>query len=390
MPVIELDPGESYSFAAAPLRAAVSAVGSRGDVQLKVLREDTDAEEQRPGATRISPTELLVTPMPRRVRLEITPKAGGTFDSGTVVSVSLRTEGPAQTMEQIIVAPVDVSAFPTYTLAVLEFGRGTAELTVPSARAAGVGTGEAPATVVGGLREGLPPEDWTHGAAPPHDSHWLDSGRYAMRTAAQHHRLPSPPVAWALVVDGSASMRSYDGETGASLVELLSGIMTEWTGRSAAAAVYAGAMGPVEVAEAVRRPAALMDAFDGVEPGSCSTVAAGVRHVAQRMADKGAIVVLTDGVPGDVQELVAALEQSPELSCVVLTTGRSVWNLGGQRGVPMQSWQEELGGLGDFADGLGRGVVALNVVDDGAPAVGGEQAAELAAAVFGHLGGIGR
>jgi hypothetical protein len=139
---------------------------------------------------------------------------------------------------------------------------------------------------------------------------------------------------------------------------LVSGVMAEWVGYGAAVTSYNGADllsvvpdGGMDPRRFVR--AALVDR----EPSSLTTLTPAVRQAIQAVGPGGAVVVLTDGVPGDVDVLTTELEDHPNVRCVLLTLGVSRHGLPSDRNASW--WREELAALDGVAALEHAGVIAL-------------------------------
>src|SRR4051812_24980859 len=103
MAITELDPGQSHTIAG-PVALRVVLVGGQGVAELQAL--DRVGDETVPRPTRLTPTEMILTPQPRRVRLVVVPTGGGSFPPQSSIGLALRTEGRSLSRDEVIVAQV--------------------------------------------------------------------------------------------------------------------------------------------------------------------------------------------------------------------------------------------------------------------------------------------
>lgn len=371
MPVKELDASESYSFEPTPLRVSLTGVTADTGVTLQAL----DQAGNESASHRLSAIEMILTPQPRRLRLVAIPGASTTFAPGTQLGLSLRTEGASSESEQIIVSQFDVGAFSSCEMAVLEFAVGRSVITVAGGRSpeSGAPLG-GPAGSTGGIVVG--------------EQDWLQPGRYAFRDAARSEHVEQTTSSWGLVVDGSASMAALHaaGQLDDLLV-LVAGVMVEWTGRAAQGAAVTAPRQFVEVTSAQDDPRHLSaTAFGEREPASCCELAPAIAHVAARFGGEGLVVVVTDGVPADVDGVAGLLQDTPRLALSLVTLGRSRFSLPAD--LPQQWWEEELWALDPLAGLPNVRVVALAGGGNGSPSVelGEGRPAQLAARLTQPLG----
>lgn len=352
MPVKELDESESYAFAPTPLRVILTGVKTDAGVTLQAL----DQAGNEAASHRLSAIEMILTPQPRRLRLVATPSTSRTFAPGTHVGLSLRTEGTSAEPEQIIVSQSDVGALSSREIAVLEFAVAKSVITVTGGGSGGPGTPSGRGYVP---VEGL----------GVNDQEWLQAGRYAFRHAAGSDAVQQSPSSWGLVLDGSASMAALHaaGQLDDLLV-LTAGVMVEWTGRAADAVALTGPRKFVEVPSARQDPRNLSAfAFTDREPALYAELAPAIQWVAGRLADDGVVVVVTDGVPADVDAIARLMEVNPRLVQALVTIGRSTHSLPAD--VPQQWWEEELSALDPLACLPNVRIVALGRGAGGSPSM---------------------
>jgi hypothetical protein len=379
VPVKELDPGESYQFAPTPLRVVLDG-NTEGRVELRAI----DQADDDVSPIRLSATEIIVTPKPQRLRLRAVPVGGGTFAPGTHIGMSLRTEGAASVNEQIIVPTSDVGALPHRDLAVLEFAPNRAVLTVSKE------TGWRPEQrVAPSPRSGT--NSLTVTRPEPRgpsvvDDPGLETGRYALRTAARSGPLGTPPTCWGLVLDGSASMQAL-GETHVveDLALVISGVLVEWAGHGAVSTSYSGVDTVSAVPDGGADPRRFVrSALVDREPSSLSFLTPALRRAISEVGTSGAVVILTDGVPGDVDALAQELERHPEVTCAVVSLGVS------HHGLPSDAvtswWREELVALDPLAALDNVGVVALTLDHERRLVLDAPRDAEFARALTAALG----
>lgn len=338
MAIKELDAGQTYSFRPTAVRVQLTGAVLPGGVRLVALDQaDHEAE-----TVRLTDTEMVLIPQPRRLRLVAVPSRAASFPAGVSLGLTVRTEGESTAMEQILVSVVDVARLRSHELAVLDFASDRAVLTVSKTRG-GIAPGDVSmpdgAVEVVTVRDGLRhtrPDDAEHA--------WLQAGRWAHRDAEKLGEVASPPASWGVVLDGSASMRRLHlaGEL-EPLLALACGIHVQWSSAWSAAAAVAGVR-VVEADSSATDPGVLTrTAFDGAEPSSWSSVAAATAALLKRMGPDPAVLVVTDGVPGDLDRLTTCFADHPRARFAVLTTGVS------SRGLPSDGpidwWQEELAAL---------------------------------------------
>lgn len=378
MPVKELDPGESYQFAPTPLRVVLD-----GDAQGRVTLLAIDQADADVATIRLSAGEVILTPKPQRLRLRAVPVDGGTFAPGTHIGMSLRTEGAASVAEQIIVPASDVGALTHRDLAILEFAVNRAVLTVSKETGWRPEPSPAPVQKPGTTIPVTQPEP--RGPAVVDDP-GLETGRYALRTAARSGSPGTPPSCWSIVLDGSASMQAL-GES--SVVEdltlVVSGVLVEWAGHGAVFTSYAGVDAVSAIPDGGADPRRFVrSALVDREPSSLSVLTPAVRRAIEAVGSHGAVVVLTDGVPGDVDTLTVELDRHPEVRCAVVSLGVSHHGLPSD-GVPSW-WHEELAALDSLAALDNVGVVALTLDHDRQLLLDAPRDAEFARALTTALG----
>lgn len=373
MSIKELDAGQRHVFAPTPLR--VQLTGAAPGVALLRALDQADDESV---TWRVGPDEVVLTPEPRRLRLVVSPVGGGSFAGGTSVGLAVRTEGSSAASEQILVSATDVGAFSRHELAVLEFAGDRAVLSVTESD--------------GGVRPVMPDSrpEFTSGQTfegasatprtpPPDDQEhtWLQAGRYALRDARTLGTIDAPVESWGLVLDGSASMCRLvsNGQLG-SLLGLACGVHVQWTSAWPAAALLAGARRR-ELSVSDTDPMTLVgQVFDKGEPSSWAHLAGAAATVADVVAPSGAVLIVTDGVPGDAPALAAVAQERNGVRFTIVTTGVSARGLAGDRDV--QWWEEELAGL-DVLDRLPNvSAVSVRLDEHGRLQLAGSRAAEFA------------
>lgn len=378
MAIKELDPGERHTTGLFPWRVQLT-----GNAAGAVLRAVDQAGHESDTTVRLRSTEIVVMPEPRRLRLVAQPSDGGVFAPGTSIGVTLLTEGAMSSADQVLVSSVDVGALPSYEIATLEFATDRTVVSVPSGRrTAPVDVAEA--VVTGGSGSGprqLPPEAIDEVAHP-----WIQPGRYALRDAEQRGAVVDAPDGWSLVVDGSASMLELhqSGEL-ERLVETASGVMIQWTGRWASASVAAGVTRTSRPAARHNPVELLTAAFEGTEPASGVALAAAIRDASTPLPPGGAVLVVTDGVPGDVEQITALVAEKPGLRVFVVVVGKSRFGVHSDR-QGFDWWRDELFGYTQLAKAPNAVVVSLAPGADGAVPLGSDRAAELASALTAKIG----
>lgn len=385
MAIKELDAGQRHTFAPSALRVQLTGPVHGSGVTLRAL----DQAGGESITVRLSDVEVVLTPQPRRLRLVAAPTDGGSFPAGTSIGVTLRTEGASAAAEQILVSQFDAGALNTFEIAVLEFAADRAVLTVS-------GSGQQlPATAPvaqqeftsGSVFQSAP----TTGVAPSQarvedeEHHWLQPGRYALRDAGKLGQSDTPVTAWGVVLDGSGSMRDLcdNGQLDA-LVQVVCGTYVHWTKTWASASVVAGVR-VSDVPNAATDPKELTEAaFVGKEPSSWSTLAEGAALVVNRVGPGGAVLIVTDGVPGDIVGLSDLAAAHPDIRFTVITTGVSRYALSSD--AHQNWWEEDLAGLEPIDALANISAVAVRLTPDGLLELSGTRAAELALRLTAPLG----
>ncbi|WP_028636928.1 hypothetical protein [Nocardioides sp. URHA0032] len=381
----ELDPGQSHDLPHAALEVTLTGADPRV-VQLAALDQ---AGHETTVMIRKSATEVVITPEPRRLRLVTRPVDSRAFPAGTTLGLTVTTLGASVATEQVLIAQVDVGALPNCELAVVEFAPGRSIITASD-------TGLVPAN------PGAPEERFTSGdlfggeresvalVRPDDTAHpWIRPGRYALRDTSRlsstAQRNDGTGKAWAVALDGSASITSaLPRESLTAVLELACGTLVEWTGNWASEAVLSG-VSAVAVADARTDPSALVAAlYESVEPASWCYVAATAAELAGRVGPGGVVLLVADGVPGDLPALLDLARQHRQVDFRLLTFGRSRVGLTSDLG-DVEWWAEELSGL-ELAEGVDNfSAVAVQLGPAGEPSLGGSRAAELAARLTSSL-----
>lgn len=347
----ELDAGQSHILPHAALEVTLTGAGS-GTVKLAAL----DQAGGEIVTVRLASNQILITPEPRRLRLVAFPVDLNAFPAATSVGLTIMTKGASLASEQVLVATTDVGALTQCELAVVEFAPGRSIVT---------------AVDTGSSRE---VDD-----SPP----WLQAGRYALRDASRltpgsPQRAGGSQRAWAVALDGSASLvAAQPREALTALLELACGTLVEWTGNWASAALLAG-VSTLEVPDAPRNPEALVAAlYDGGEPSSWCYLASAARTLAGKVGPGGSVLLIADGVPGDLAEVAQVAAAHPQVGFRLLAFGRSLHGLASDT-ILVEWWAESLSGV-ELADSVENfSVVAVRRDADGSPVLEGARAAELA------------
>jgi hypothetical protein len=385
MAIKELDSGQRHTFAPSALRVQLTGAMYGGAV-LRAL----DQAGNESITVRLSDAEVVLTPQPRRLRLVATPTHGGSFPAGTSIGVTLRTEGASTATEQILVSEADAGALSAFEIAVLEFAADRAVLTVSNTGLLLPSTSPSPeleftsGSVFGTPQAAtLTPQRLT--AAEDDHPSWLQPGRYALRDAAKLGMSDVPVTAWSVVLDGSGSMHPlHDNGQLDVLVGVVCGTYVHWTKQWASASVIAGVR-VTEVITAAQGPQELTKAaFADKEPNSWSTLGEAARQVVNHMGPHGAVLIVTDGVPGDIERLCELAEANPASRFTIVTTGMSRYALSSD--AQQNWWQEELGGMAPIDALPNISAVAVRVTPEGLLDLSGSHAAELALRLTAPLG----
>lgn len=383
MAIKELDAGQKHTFAPTALRVELTGAAHGGGIVLTAVDQAGHESE----TVRLTDVDVVLTPEPRRLRLVAAPTRGGSFPAGTSLGLTLRTEGASVAAEQILVSTVDVGALAHHELAVLEFASDRAILTVSSTRG-----GHAPVAPPRSRSESfISGELWDGAAAAaartgPDDSEstWLRWGRYAFRDAHKLGTSGPPPTGWGIVLDGSASMcRLHSLGQLESLLHVVCGTYVQWAGEWPLVSMVAGVRA-LTVDAAATDPLLLANAaFGEAEPSSWSSICETTRAALRRIPPAGAMLIVTDGVPGDIERLIALSAENPAVRFTIVTTGVSRFGLTSD-GEP-DWWAEELLGLDRFASAANCAAVAVRLRVDNQLELGEARAAELALAITSPL-----
>lgn len=375
MAIKELDGGQSHTFSPTALRVTLTGGQPAQPPRLRVV-DQAGADSV---AHRLGSTEVVLTPQPRRLRLMAVPEHGGAFAPGTHLGLTIRTEGAAATSEQVLVSSFDVGALTDFEFGVLEFAQTKAVLRVSEAPDEDtpitaptqpvITSGEA---FSGAASSGPPPA-----RVQQDDMTWLEPSRYALRDAAKVGEVGTPSASWGLVLDSSASMRQLHraGQL-QPLVSLVLGSHVLGARTWPQACVTAGVRVLESAAKPISPEAFLGEAYDDTEPASWAPMGLASRHVAQAVGHAGTVLVVTDGVPGDVANLVDLAQSSPQVHLALVTLGVSTHNLPSDGGCSW--WEEELAGLSPLDALPNVKVSAVRRARDGRLELGGSRAAELA------------
>lgn len=328
----ELTPGMSMEFPPVPLRLALT--GVTDGVRVRTVGPGS----VEAGGRRVSDTELIVLPIEGTYRVDAVPAVGPAFPASSRLGIDITTDSATVESRQGFLQPADVGALQSIELVTVSFRAGGWVVTAaPTARQPG-------ARRVSLARNGQHPQP--EGQIDDKTHPWVGPGRFAYRSALSNgaRMRPTGDRSWALVLDSSASMRSaFRPSELEHLVILVAGIFGEWTGRPPAAAYATGLTQPHRVPHPDPRALAAVS-FNDAQPASWSIVTPAIRASAGTIGGPGAVVVVTDGVPGDVADLLALAQDEPALDLFIVTTGISRFGLSTDtRG--REAWEEELSGL---------------------------------------------
>lgn len=357
----ELTPGMSMDFPPVPLRVALT--GVTDGVRVQVLRRDSSEA----GGRRVSDTELIVLPIAGSYAVEAVPAEGVAFGAGSRLGIDVTTDSSSVESRQGFLQPADVGALQSVQLATLTYRSDGWVVTAASAGHAAFerkGRKHRPTAAI---------DDQAHP--------WVGPGRFALRRAVADgvQIRSSEGRGWGLVLDSSASMRGTFRQAELEhLVQVVAGVFGEWTAQPPAASYLSGVTQREEVTGPDPRDA-VGQAFAAAQPAAWSIVTPAVRACADVAGESAAVLVFTDGVPGDVADLRDLLEDEPSLEVFLLTTGVSRFGLPSDT-ADREAWQEQLSGLELLAELPNVTIAALRVdgpVDEG-------RSAELAAALLGE------
>ncbi|KRB75804.1 hypothetical protein ASE01_12135 [Nocardioides sp. Root190] len=290
----ELKGGESYVMSLAPLRVTLAGVAE--GVVLRILEGDKLAQ-----VAWVSPTEAVILTQPRVLSLRVEGADGGLIPPGTTVGLGIRAD-LAGDPEQVVVSPSDVGAKRSVEFANLTITSDGVTVKVPeraSEPIAGQGRGD-----------------------------WSRPGAYAFREAFVS-AVPASSLPWVFAVDGSVSMaRRLEQESMREVVRLVAGIGQEWMRRSpkgvlrttpwSPSPVTAGPTYADDVIAAIRDSEAL---------ASWLHLAPVVRNAGAVLGSGGSLLAVLSGVPSDIPEVMAALDEFPRLDLRLVVWGRSVLGL---------------------------------------------------------------
>jgi hypothetical protein len=358
----ELAAGQSISLPPVVLRARLTGTG--GPVTLTAL----NAQDEVASFRRVDAATVLVHPGAGRVRLVAQPASSGPFEPGTRLGIDIRVESSHVEAQQVLVQPVDVGALAEYELARLDLTPGDAWTMVASA-------GRPISRGLSLERDDFRQADGASSTLDEQKYPWISAGRYAFRgSRGGAASTAATATSWALVLDASVSMRSvFNPDTLTRLVELVAGILSEWTGRLPTVASATGLTIPV-TDDAAERPADLVaDVLDSTQPPTWSIVTPAVSD-AVRLGAR-VVAVVTDGAPADTRDLASFVASRRNTRVLVVAAGRSAYSLP----VDRVAGVEELGALADLGTAPNMRVVAVDAVT----ATDSRRAVELADALTG-------
>lgn len=325
----QLSSGQSASLPAGYLRARLT--GSTSGVQLRVL----DGDGSEVGETRDVDDEVDVRPRAGRLRLVAVPLAGNVFGVGCRIGADIKTLAVAgDSSPQILISDADASALAQHEIALLDFAE------------------ERGWTVAVGADFSFLMEPSGHLIEPALDEKglpWLADGRYFLRRAFNGVAPPRGAVRpWALILDSSASMRAtFDHESSAIVLQRLSGILAEWSGRLAEVTGLSGGLSPQWDDSGRKDPRSLLlSESDNIGPASWCLVEPAVRHAVGQGART--IVVVTDGPPADLELVTDLMGSAPgvEVAFVLAQRGEA-----GAGGVDGETRRLAVGAFGQAIDG---------------------------------------
>ena len=350
MAIIQLtDGGSVESPRPGPLRVTANTGCS---VRLE-LRDPEDRVV--PAAGRPRADEILIGPGVGELLVTVEPVSGLPFPPGATLGLTLAhpAAGPD---EKVVRVPVDV----------------TGRLRVPLVRIVTDG-GRAV------LRDAFRSEGRHEGARPLVARPWHQPGTYGFHTVVPGGG--PEPGPWALVVDGSPSCLATHRRAALSAVlETLFGIAAAARGGGPHAVLRTRAGAALDITEALDDDAPDWTTLFGDRPSPWSRMTPALEEAVAVAGDTATIVLVTDGVPVDAEEVVDwALHAQATLHLVALGRSRREARPDIR---PTQWWDEELQALEPLADaghvlvGIGEGETAR------------EHASDIAAAIYGAPVGV--
>ncbi len=343
MAVRQLTPGASIPAPAGPLRVRLD---SPPGVQLE-LRDESGA--QIVPTHRVSPVEAIIMPGTKPTLIGAVG-SGQPFPPATLAGVTVSGVSPGG---DLFVRPqADIG------------GRSFAAL---------VRLTEAPKPQ---LRDALEvPREVQEPFLP---RAWHRVGSYAYH--AHHDDFSEARVPWALVVDASAGMMlaSRRHQVGA-LLECVIGIVGSAMGSAPAAFLTCASPNPRDIRSGINSEALDWQAVLGDRPSPWSRVMPAVEQAVRGMRNDGILVLVTNGVPVDVEQL-ETWSTHTHRRLILIMLGRSHFEC--VRSLrPVAEWDDELSAIGPLAAQPRTTVVSI-----GALALVPDSAVDLADAMFPIVG----
>lgn len=280
MPINELGPGQQTLVPGTPLR--VRATSSTRTPVLLEIQGDPAASQ------RLSRIESVILPaaVGAVVQVSVRPEVSTAFPDEAVVGLSMTT-GSDSDRHQVLVTECGLA------------GMASAQLARVEIQPAGL------AVCAIGLQQ-----------AP----RWFQAGVAAAATNDPARSSWARTTSWALLVDGSASMLSLQAE--GQLKEVLAtvcGARFQSSGSLPTRCLTTTGDGCRDVRSLVCAEDLDVAAFGDQAPAPWGVLAPGLREL---IGDAESIIVVTDGIPPDVVEIIDLISSAP-IECVVVTVGQA-------------------------------------------------------------------
>lgn len=335
----ELNSGESHTMALAPMRVTLTGVGADTGVVLRMVEGGVPAQVHW-----MSPHDAIVPPVPRTLSVVIEGADGVLIPQGTRVGLAIRA-AQGTDPDQVVVLPADVGAKRSVEFAVLTVAPPTITVKVPE-RVTVVDSGD-----------------------------WSRPGAYAFREAFAT-AVPASALPWVFAIDGSISMvRRLEQGSGVDAVLLIAGIGQEWMHRAPKAVLRTSPRGPEAVPVTGRYPLELVEVVQkSAAPSSWLHLAPVIRQAGALLTSGGGLVIVADGVPSDVADVLAALREFPRVDVRVVIWGAS--QLGVSSALQPEWFADDLALLSEVSQYATVVAIADDVVATSPVAVAAAVAAE--------------
>jgi hypothetical protein len=374
MALIRLNPGASVQCSLGEFVLDCHVDGADADVLTLQVTQQAQPDQPAAAVNRAGVAQLVVAALPVAVDVVAVPTTGQNFGNDVIVSAQVTLLIGGNPVSQYSLPRINVSGTPFTTLVTISPFSGYAQLDVPldAVVARQHETSRPPVPVPAGSTSGRPAEPaGPAGSAAPaeHPVHSAETGlaqqaAYAARRRAGSGKLPADQRTHLfLAVDRSASfLPAVRSGAAQCLLEVLVGV-NEVTGVDNRVHVFEAAA----VARPVRQlTTANLDGYwtdvlgDQAHTGGVLTAA--LVAETDSATDRRTVVVITDGLPPDLDELTQALSAAraagTRTRLHLLCIAKSVADPETRR----EPWRDELAAVGALRD---EGLLTCSAITPG-------------------------